>query len=97
MNSIKTFLSNHSISAKTVASAWLFLTGLWYAAPAFHDYVLNAYNALPKGIHGFIAGVVIPGLIFWRTQKRTTVSAEVAPGQNATAAASAVISGPNQK
>lgn len=80
MNQIKQFLSNHSISAKTVASIWLFITGLWYASPQFHDYVLSGYNALPKGVHGFLAGVAIPALIFWRSQKAPASS--IAPPAN---------------
>lgn len=90
MNKLKQWLANHSISAKTVASAWVFLTGMWYAAPAFHDYVMSAYSALPKGVHGFIAGVVVPALIFWKTQKRTTVMAEISPGETGTTEAVAV-------
>jgi hypothetical protein len=88
MNSIKQWLSNHSISAKTVASAWAFVTALWYISPPFHDYVKSAYDGLPKGIHGFVAGVAVPALIFWRTQKKTTVTAEVSPGETGTASAS---------
>lgn len=91
MNKIKLWLANHSISAKTAASGWLFVVGMFYAVPPFHDYVMNAYAGLPKGIHGFIASVVIPGLIFWKTQKRTTITAEVAPGESATAAAAATV------
>lgn len=91
MKPIEQFLSNHSISAKTASSAWLFLTGLFYMNPQFHDYVLSVFNNLPKGIHGFIAGAVVPALIFWRTQKRTTVTAEVAPGETGTAEAEATV------
>lgn len=91
MDAIKKWLSNHSISAKTVASAWAFVTALFYINPQFHDYIMGAYNGLPKGIHGFMAGVAIPALIFWKTQKRTTVTAEVAPGQTGTAEASAIV------
>lgn len=91
MNTINKWLSNHSISAKTVASAWAFVTTLFYLNPQFHDYIMGVYNGLPKGIHGFMAGVAIPALIFWKTQKRTTVTAEVSPGQTGTAAASAVV------
>jgi len=97
MNAIPKFLANHSISAKTVASAWAFVTALFYISPQFHDYILAAYNGLPKGIHGFVAGVAIPALIFWRTQKRTTVTAEVSPGQSATAEATAVATTTDQK
>lgn len=88
---IKKFFANHSISAKSVSTAWVFVTGMWYFSPPFHDYVMNAYGSLPKGIHGIIAGVIVPALIFWRTQKKTTVSAEVAPGQSGVAAAEASV------
>lgn len=70
MNKIKLFLANHSISAKTVASAWAAVTVLFYTSQPFHDYIMGGYNALPKGIHGFIAGVAVPALIFWKTQKQ---------------------------
>jgi len=96
MNFISQWLSNHSISAKSVASGWAFLTGLFYFSPQFHDYVMNAYSGLPKGIHGFIAGVAIPALIFWKTQKRTTITAEVAPGTTGIAEATATVLAPVQ-
>ena len=71
MNALKQWLSTHSITAKTFVSGWIFIDALFYTSPQFHDYVLNAYNALPAGLHGVIAGVLIPALIFWRTQKRS--------------------------
>lgn len=95
MDSVKQWLANHSISAKTVVTVWLFVSGLWAFSPQFKDYVYGIYAALPHGVHNFIAAVVIPGLIFWRTQKRTTVSAEVAPG--ASGAAAVVATSPKEQ
>lgn len=69
MNTVKTWLAAHSITAKTVSAAWIFVTGMYYAQPAFHDFVTGAYAALPKGIHAVIAGILIPALIFWKSQK----------------------------
>lgn len=89
MNAIKQWLANHSVSSQTVSAVWLFITGAFYTQPAFHDYVVGVYTALPKSIHGIIAGVVVPLLIFWRTQKRTTVTAELSPGETGVAKASA--------
>lgn len=75
MDALKQWLASHSITAKTFASAWIFIDALFYASQPFHDYVMNAYSALPKGIHGLLAGVVIPALIFWRTQKKAVTTA----------------------
>jgi hypothetical protein len=70
MNMLKQWFAAHTISAKSVAAAWVFVDALFYASQPFHDYVTNAYNALPKGVHGFLAGVIIPAFIFWRSQKK---------------------------
>lgn len=91
MKPVQQWFANHSISAKSVASGWAFITALFYLNPQFHDYILSAYNGLPKGIHGFVAGVAIPALIFWKTQKRTTITAEIAPGESGTAVAQAAV------
>lgn len=80
MKALKDWFMAHSISAKTVSSVWLFLLGMYYASPPFHDYVYGAYNALPRGIHAFLAGVLIPGLIFWRTTHSTSVTATIEDG-----------------
>lgn len=90
-NAFMKWYSMHSISAKSVASVWIFLTGMWVSVPAFKDYVFGIYNALPHGLHAFIAGVVVPALIFWRTQRKTTVSSEVAPGTEGKTAAAASV------
>lgn len=63
------WLSKHSITSKTVASAWLFAVALYYASQPFHDYVTWVYSEIPKPIHGFIAGVVVPACLFWKTWK----------------------------
>jgi hypothetical protein len=73
ITSVKQWLANHSLSSKTVATVWVFVVSMWYTQPAFHDYVLGIYNTLPKGLHGLIAGVVVPALIFWKSQKGITV------------------------
>ena len=96
MNAIKQWYGNHTITAHTVASAWVFLTGLWYFSPPFHDYVVGIYNGLPKNLHSLIAGVVVPALIYWRTQKKTTVTAEVAPGETGAAEAIATANPPKE-
>jgi hypothetical protein len=69
MDKFKAWLASHKISAKTVAASWAFVTALYYSQPAFHNYVMNAYSHIPKGIHAFIAGVIVPALIFWKSQK----------------------------
>lgn len=89
MNTIKQWLSNHSISSQTFASAWVFITALFYISPPFHDYIMTAYGALPKGIHAFATGIIIPALIFWRSQKKTTVTATIDPGETGTAVVTA--------
>lgn len=89
MNAIKDWFMAHSVSAKTVSSAWLFLLGMYYASPPFHDYILDAYNALPRGVHAFLAGVLIPALIFWRTTHSTSVTATIEDGAAGTASVKA--------
>jgi hypothetical protein len=69
MQTIKGFLAAHKISAKTTAAAWVFVTGLWAFSPDFRTYVLDVYAAIPHWAHNFIAGVIIPGLIFWKSRK----------------------------
>jgi len=91
MNAFKLWLSNHSISAKTAIAGWVFIVGLWAESDAFRSYVLGIYNSTPKPVHNFIAGVIVPVLILWRTQRKTTVTAEVSPGQAATATAAATV------
>lgn len=89
MTSIKNFLRIHSISAQSVSGAWVFVVVVWATQPAFKDYVFAVYNDLPKGVHQFIAGVVIPALILWRSQRKGIAIAEAAPGEQGIAKASA--------
>jgi|GEM_PF-6430549 len=79
MNRLQQWLASHSITAKTAVTAWLFIDGMYYGMPEFHSYVTSVYDHLPKGIHAFAAGVVVPGLIFWQTGKRATLIAGDAP------------------
>lgn len=85
------WLANHSISAKSFITVWGFVVILWASNEQFRAYILGIYSALPHAVHNFIAGVAIPALILWRTQKRTTVTAEVIPGDSTTAAATAIV------
>lgn len=78
---MKAWFAAHKVSAKTFALVWLFLVGLWASNADFRTYVLDVYAALPVGLHRFIAGIVIPVLVFWKTQRSTLVSVE--PGDNA--------------
>lgn len=91
---IKAFLKAHSVSSQTIASAWVCAVLLYSNNPAFHDYIKNAYAALPHGLHSFIAGIVIPVAIFWRTTHTTKVSAEVEDSSGGSAAATAVATVP---
>jgi hypothetical protein len=91
MNTIKQWLANHSISAQSLSGAWIFATTLFYTNQQFHDYVLQEYGLLPKGIKGFIAGAVVPVLIFWKTQKSTTITTTVAPGDTKTTAVTTAV------
>jgi hypothetical protein len=85
MQSISKWLANHSISAKTAITVWGFLTLLWSTNDQFRAYLMGIYTALPTAVHNLIAGIVIPVLILWRTQTRTTVTAEISPGQTGVA------------
>ena len=89
MTFIATWLKAHSISSKSVATAWLMVVFLYANNPAFHDYIVAAYAALPRGFHSFIAGIVVPVAIFWRTTHTTKVSAEVEDGAPGVVEASA--------
>ena len=84
---IKAWLKAHSITSQSVASAWVAAVLLYSNNPAFHDYVKNAYAALPKGFHSFVAGIVIPVAIFWRSTHTTTVTATVEDGSGQSAKA----------
>lgn len=81
INSIKSWLAKQRFSSKTIASVWVVIVGMWYTQPAFHDYVLSVYGSLPKGLHGLIAGVVVPALLFWKSQKAIEVVAADPPAQ----------------
>jgi hypothetical protein len=87
--SLQTWLSKHSISSKTIASVWLFIVAMFYAEPSFREYVKQAYTHLPLWLHGFIAGVVLPACLFWKTWKtvRETPTASVARTASATSSA----------
>lgn len=91
MNGIKQFFSNHTTLAKVVATTWVILTTLWGTNEAFRAYVLNVYAMTPKPIHNAITGIIVPLLILWKTQQRTTATAEIAPGEDGKAEASASV------
>lgn len=96
MNAIKAWLKAHSISSKTIAVAWINADLLYSNNRAFHDYVKNAYAALPHGLHSFLVGIVIPVAIFWRSTHTTRVTAEVEDGTPAVVQAKAtVVTAPN--
>lgn len=69
MCKLKDWLAQHKISAHSLAGAWVFLTGLWATNQAFRDYVYGLYAQTPKFVHEFIAGVIVPALIFWKSQR----------------------------
>lgn len=89
---LKKWLTNHTLSAKTVTTGWLFAVLLWSTNTDFRGYVLGIYNALPHALHNFIAGVAVPALILWKTQKYTTSTATVMPGQTGATQAFAIAS-----
>ena len=89
MDWLKAFLANHKITAHSAASLWVVATLLYANNAAFHDYVMNAYSALPHGLHSFLVGIVIPIAIFWRTTHSTKVSAEIEDGSPGVVRASA--------
>ena len=74
---MKQFLARHSISAKTFASAWLFIVGLWTFSSDFRGYFTAIYDALPKGVHHLLAGLVIPALVFWNSRRQLTASIDM--------------------
>lgn len=91
MTSIKQWLQLHSPSAQAIASAWALLTLAWATNQQFHDYIKTAFDALPKGIHAFAVGVIIPLCILWRTQRKNVAVAEASEGQGGTAKAEASV------
>lgn len=94
---IKAWLKAHSLSSRSVASGWIVVVLLYSNSPAFHDYVRDAYAALPHGLHSFVAGIVIPVAIFWRSTHTTTVTATVEDGSGQSAAAAASTTAPKAK
>ena len=90
MNAIKAWLKAHSITSKTVASAWIAATFLYNTNPDFKTYCQTMYASIPNGLHSFVVGFVVPVAIFWRSTHTTTVTATVEDGSGQTAAASAV-------
>ncbi len=72
MNAIKKWFLSHSINAHTFNSAWIAADALWYTNKDFKDYVWGVYVALPRPIHGIIAGVAVPVLVYWGVKKRFT-------------------------
>ena len=72
MSTIQKWFASHSISTHTLASAWVAATALWYTNKDFKDYVWGIYVALPRSVHGVIAGVVIPALLYWQAKKHLT-------------------------
>lgn len=91
MNSLKQWVKVHSPTAQTASAIWLLLTTLWMSDAQFHDYIVSAFNALPKGIHAFMVGVVIPTCILWRSQRKNVAVAEASPGESGTASAKATV------
>lgn len=91
MTPIKQWLTVHSISAQTLSGVWAFLSILWVSDPQFHDYIKGAFDVLPKGVHAFMVGVIIPICILWRSQRKTVAIAEASKGESGTAEASATV------
>lgn len=91
MNTIKQWIQLHSPSAQAIASAWALLTLAWATNQQFHDYIKAAFDALPKGVHAFAVGVIIPLCILWRTQRKNIAVAEASEGQGGSAKAEASV------
>lgn len=91
MDTIKQFLKLHSPTAQSLSAVWAALAILWATNSQFHDYLFGAFNALPKGMHAFVVGIIIPLCILWRTQRKNVAVAEAAPGEIGTASASASV------
>ena len=70
MDAIKNWFRSHSISAHTITSVWIAADALWYTNKDFKDYVWGIYIALPRPIHGIIAGVILPALIYWQARAK---------------------------
>jgi hypothetical protein len=97
MNAIKGWLKAHSITSQTAASTWIAATFLYNTNPAFKAYCQQLYADIPRGLHSFVVGFVVPVAIFWRSQHTTKVSAEIEDGQPGIAqAAAATTSAPKE-
>lgn len=85
MNTITAWLKSHSITSHSIVVAWAFLTGLYATQPAFHDFIVKMYTDMPKSVHEIIAGVLIPGLVYYKATKgQTTPPPPTAPSNPAT-------------
>jgi hypothetical protein len=89
MGTIKAWLAAHSISSQSVAAVWVMATVLYNTNPDFAAYCGLIYRGIPRGLHSFIVGIVIPIAIFWRTTHSTKVSAEIEDGAPGVVKASA--------
>jgi len=94
VNKLKAWLSAHSITSQTVASAWIGATFLYNTNPDFKNYCQNAYGMIPHGLHSFVVGIIVPVAIFWRSTHTTTVTATVEDGSGQSAVASAATTAP---
>lgn len=97
MDAIKKWLKAHSISSQSVAGAWIMATVLYNTNPDFAAYCGLMYRAIPKGLHSFLVGFVVPVAIFWKSTHSTTVSATVEDGSGQTATATAAAVAPTPK
>lgn len=70
MTVVRNWLQTHSISSHTIAVAWITATALWASDPAFKNYVWGIYAECPKSVHDFVAGILIPLLVYWQAKKR---------------------------
>lgn len=71
MDKFKAWLTAHKISAHSLVGVWLFLTGLFASNPEFKGYVLSLYAKTPGYVHEFVAGVIVPAIIYYRSQKQS--------------------------
>jgi hypothetical protein len=71
MDKFKAWLAAHKITAHSLVAVWVFLTGLFASNPAFKSYVLSLYGKTPAFLHEFVAGVIVPAIIYYRSQKQS--------------------------
>lgn len=79
MNKLKQWLSAHSKLTHSIVAGWGALTVLYATDPAFKAYILKLYGDTGPKMHEFIAGILIPLLLYWQSQKKSTSQGEDDP------------------